>query len=636
MIVRNEKDGNQAANGGPPQPSSGASNSKASPDADPSLIRVFDEFGREFFITKEQWRSNVLPGTLKSNWDHPDQLYSNIVGSLKDGFYADVLAAAQHLYSIDPSPARGACTYAIVLMENHQPGEAESVLHSYIQTHGEEGYILTNLAKVFAARNETQKVIDTLWRALQLDPNQDNGLGWYASLFREQSGANGWSQALARVAELPASWRAQIWLAREALEASKIEIALGHYERALLRIGNNVPPDALMQISGDLGKHGYLKESIELTEPRFAPQVHGLAVGNNLIKAHLDLGQLEAARRVLEQLYSLKRPDYKQNLSFWDTEIAKASITRAHSPNESQLQISMAAIEGPVWLKPASPGSELFGGKPSDAPVLAFLGSTVEQLQKLDSIQRQIADGPGRMSRALSLFLAEQVWFRTSSDVKTLVPFILSEPRGFLLSGVPWQDQDAAKYSLKFAAKSRFVVVTHIRCVTIPWAIELRLIRSDDHKVVGKISSSLDPVKPEEAISDLAEQLISLIAVIIPADIQKCSKMYSVPAGSQFPLYLLRLEQLLAVRLAAMEGASASFLNGEREILEGNIQLCLDCPDNVGTRILLAKTVLALKTVRPNLLEEFKDKIALLNRKKSLTESAQGTVERMFSEAFAL
>jgi len=344
---------------------------------------------------------------------------------------------------------------------------------------------------------------------------------------------------------------------------------------------------------------------------------------------------LEAAKKTLDQLYSLKRPDYAQNLSFWDTEIAKARLARAPSSSEPELQVTMAAIDGPVWLKPASHGREIFGEKPSDAPVVAFLGSTVEQLHKSDTIQRQMADAPGRMSRALPLFLAEQVWFRTSADVKTFVPFIMSQPRGFILSGVPWRDEDAVKYSLQGGTRNSLVAIAHLRCVADPWTIELRLIRSDDHEVVGKLSKDFESAKPEEAVPEIALQLVSLISVSTSVEIQKPPKTYSVPSGAQFRFYLLRLEQLLAVRLAAMEGTGANFLNGERDILQGNLQLCIDCPDNVGTRFLLARTVLAMKAVRPDLIGEFKDKIILLNRKKPLKEPALGVLEQMFNEAFA-
>jgi len=64
-------------------------------------------FPAELFITiKEQWRMNVLPGTLKSNGTNPDQLYGVIVGALKDGFVADKLDGAQVPSSgrLQPSP----------------------------------------------------------------------------------------------------------------------------------------------------------------------------------------------------------------------------------------------------------------------------------------------------------------------------------------------------------------------------------------------------------------------------------------------------------------------------------------------------------------------------------------------------
>ena len=34
---------------------------------------MFDEFGRELFIAKEQWRASPPPGMLKSDWNNPDQ-----------------------------------------------------------------------------------------------------------------------------------------------------------------------------------------------------------------------------------------------------------------------------------------------------------------------------------------------------------------------------------------------------------------------------------------------------------------------------------------------------------------------------------------------------------------------------------
>lgn len=55
--------------------------------------------------------------------------------------------------------------------------------------------------------------------------------------------------------------------------------------------------------------------------------------------------------------------------------------------------------------------------------------------------------------------------------------------------------------------------------------------------------------------------------------------------------YLLRLEHLLAVRLAASLSPGSSFLHGEREIIDGNLQLCLSYPANVTVRVLLLQTL---------------------------------------------
>jgi tetratricopeptide (TPR) repeat protein len=609
---------------------------KSDPRTDPNLIPVFDEFGRELFVTKEQWRKSVLPGTLKSNWNNPDQLYGIIVGSLNDGFHADIIDAAEHLYRIDSTPARGACIYGIALMKNNRLDEAESILRSHIEQYGEEGYLLTNLAKVYSARNEIQKAEETLWHGLEIDPNQENGLGWYAAMHRERSGDVAGQDALSRVAAISGSWRAQLWLARAALDAQDLPKALGYYHESLSRVGDPIPTDLLMQVSGDLGRHGYLRELFELTESRFAPAVHGLPVGNNLIKAHLDLGEIEPARKILDQLYALKRPDYKQNLSFWDTELAKAGIERTTVADQPPLNVAIATIEGPVWLKPSAPDAELFPVKVQDAPVISFLGFSAAVPRKSEHVQLQIADAPGRMSRALPLFLAEQIWFKTNARVQTLAPWVTGKSCGFVLSGAPWRDEDAATYSLQAPMKSDFVIVLHLKADGEPWTIELRMLRSSNRESLGHLSASFQPANPEHAVLDIAQRLLLLVTSPVQLESRIPPGPYRVPTGVNFAAYLLRLEQLLAVRCAGMDGVNPSFLNGEREIIDGNLQLCVACPENVGTRLLFARTLLAMKRVRPGLAGEFKDKILLLQQKHPLHGPANGVVQQMFNEALEL
>ena len=605
------------------------------PANDKNLIKVFDAYGREMFITKEDWRTKVLPGTIESNWRNPDQLYGIIFDALNDGMRSDVVAAAEQLYKIDPQPDRGTCVWGIVLKDENRLDEAEKVFRGYITKHGENGSILTNLAKIYSRRKNDKQAEEILWHALEIDPNQDNGLGWYLAIHRERSGEEGGKEALRRISALPGSWRAQLWLGRAALASRNLETALAYYHQSLACITNPVPTDILMQMSGDLGNFGHLPELLQLTEPHFIAETHGLQVGNNLIKAHIDLGQLDAARRILNQLYALKRPDWQQNLSFWDTEIAKTRVQTTVLDDKPPPQIAMLSIEGPVWLKPLSPAVELFPVKQTDGPTVCFIGSSANVATNSKRIIHQLSDSAGRLSRALPLFLAEQVVFGSDAKVLTLVPWIIGQPSGFVFSGVRSRDEDAANNARQGQIKSDYVVISHLNPLAEPWTVELRLVRTIDGKFLGELNASFPLTKPQDGIPQLARRLLTMLAEHAEVASSLSPPIYQVPSGEQFAYYLLRLEQLLAVRCGTMDGVSPEFLSGEREIINGNLQLCLACPDNVSTRLLLAQTLLAMNKIRPDIPPEFKNKIALLQKEKPLLKPAQDVLQRLLNEILA-
>jgi hypothetical protein len=55
------------------------------PAKNKDLIRVFDSYGRELFMTRQHWRDGVLLGSLKKARNKPDELYNLIVSALKEG-----------------------------------------------------------------------------------------------------------------------------------------------------------------------------------------------------------------------------------------------------------------------------------------------------------------------------------------------------------------------------------------------------------------------------------------------------------------------------------------------------------------------------------------------------------------------
>lgn len=592
--------------------------SAVDPAKDPNMIRVYDAYGRELFITKEEWRKNVLPGSIQASWNKPDELCGIIVGALEDGFRRDVVGAAEQLFKIDPDRVRGTCVWGIVLKDEGRLDAAEKVFRDFLSEHGEEGSILTNLAKVYSRRKKEAQAEEILWHALEVDPNQDNGLGWYWIMHKERGGEAAGAEALRRVAALPRSWRAQLWLARDALANRDLPAAMKLYEESLAAAPTPAPADLLAQMSGDLGNAGHLPEILNLIAPRYEVALHGIRVGNNLLKAMIDLGQIDPARKLLQQLYAQKRPDWKETLNFWDTELARIHISTMAVERDEKLHISIGTIDGPVWLPPDSPALPLFPSASPGSTALSFLGSSAETGHTEETITPQLTDAPGRLSRALPLFLAEQVHFRSHASVRTLVPWISAG--GFVLSSSRWKDDDAAQYARSEPA-SDYVILTHLQAAVDPWTADLRLIRTIDGNCLEAIQRSFSFSQLGESVPLIAHDLLTLLSRHADVELVSSPPRYSPPA-TDLPAYLVCLEQLLAARSSGMEGAGESFLSGHHSMVDGNLNLCVSNPKNSIARILLLQTMQALKKVQPEIVAEYREKLELLQRQYPLDEPA--------------
>jgi tetratricopeptide (TPR) repeat protein len=575
-------------------------------------IRAFDQYGREVMVPREEWRTNVIPGMLKEAWDDADRLYAVILNSINEGFVVEMTDAATHLLEIDPIAGRGTCMAAIVMAGTGRRDEAEKLLTDFPAKHGEDGSVLVNLAKIYADKGQAELANETLMRALEIEPNHDSGLGWYASMVQERGGDSATKEALREVAARPKSWRAQIWLARGELNEGNVAGARKLYEEALERAPKPVPPDVMMQMSEDLGAKGHLRELIELTAPNFVPEWHGMPVGNNLIKALVDTGNLQPAEQVKAALWAQNRPDWKDALSYWDAEIARRRVADVNESGAAQqLQVGMLRVDGPVWLPPGSPARGLFAAKSSAAPKVTFLGGTAEAPEATPEQQMQVADQIGRMTRALPLFFAEQVEMRTAAAGRAMAPWAIAPVSGFVVSGQRWPDEAAVQAVQAGEHASEYVVSVHLDAEVEPWTAELAFIRTSDGTRIGELDAEFMPNAPENGLGDLADEVVELLKVLGPAT---DSSAYVVPGPTTFGSYLLRLEQLLAVRCASMEGVTAQFLNGEHEILQGDLDLCVAEPTNVPARLLLLSTFGAMGKIKPEVAQEFAPKIEQLKR----------------------
>ncbi len=614
------------------------------PAKDPNMIRVHDAYGREMFITKQEWRDSVLLGHIQKVWNDPDELAAVITQSLQDGFGADMVKPAEQLAKIDPNAERGAVLLAVTYLDQKRPTDAAKVIQSFIKTHGPSGVALTNLAKAQSALGAEETSLKTLWSALEIDPNQDNGLQWYALRCRDRDGEAAYFDAYRRVAAVPGAWRPQMWLARDALDRRALDEALTLYHEALERAPRPVPTDLLMQLSGDLGNHAHLPELLELTTPHFDVTVHGITVGNNLIKARLDLGQIDAAQALVESLYTQQRPDWKPTLTFWDNEIAQARITAADthaassSPTgEPKVSISIRSSDGPVWLAQGSPAAELYGSAtPPDEnlPRIAFIGSSATQPQTGERAKLQLADNMGRVARGLPLYLAERTQFGARATVTSLVPWLEGDTPSFVLSGGPWSAETAAEQARRGDHPADYVVIQHLDASQPQWRVQLDLVRTIDARELATLSAEFPIHDPGAALNRLATDLLSALATHAEVTPAEPPAVYQPATDANLATYIVRLEQLLSIRAAQTLPRKHRFLHGERDIIDGMVQYCLAAPTDVTARLLLIEALRRLKEVHPEVVTQAHPTIEHLQKDKPLTGEAAAVITGMLAEIY--
>src|SRR5690606_33131232 len=111
---------------------------------------------------------------------------------------------------------------------------------------------------------------------------------------------------------------------------------------------------------------------------------------------------------------------------------------------------------------------------------ISFLGSSAEIATNSKRIEWQFSNSAGRLSRAVPLYLAEQVKFSSGACAQILAPWMAQEAAGFALISHPWPDDAAIGYSLAAKQKCDYVITTHLKAQGEPWILELRVLRSHD------------------------------------------------------------------------------------------------------------------------------------------------------------
>ncbi|WP_417069859.1 tetratricopeptide repeat protein [Niveibacterium terrae] len=602
----------------------------ASP-AQEELITVYDGYGRELQITRSDWREKMLQPNLQLKWDKPDELYTVIVSALNDGFATDLLPAAERLLAIDPIPERSHTIHGIVLMKNGKLDAAEATLREGMRKVGETGTLLTNLAKLHAERGDEARSHEILWQAVQADPNQDNGLLWWAAIQQERDGEAGYLQALRTAAALPGSWRAQLWLARFHLEHGEADLARALYAEVLA--GGQYDSSALMMISGDLGNNGQVSLILELVGPAFDEKKHDPMAGLNLLRACQHLGKVDEGEAMLGRLYALGFAPIKQHLDQFAQAFQEMRKQAAQGTpiDPDALKVTTLAITQPIWHYGLRNADWLFAQKPEGAPEVGFFA-----LSKMPDgsarAESQREDDLGRYTRAIPLYLAEAAHYWSDYAASTYI-FVVEGGGPVVTSG----ETDGSDLFDIVPPTMKVFVTGELGCSgegeSAIWQISLSLWNCATRRRQATESGHATTAELSALVLELEQRLLARIGLKRE---QPLDDFYRHPTAEVLTPYLTELGQAFMLTLLANKHMPKSVLWGERAMLDWPLNMALHWPSVDVPKLMYLSGLGKAFDYGSDVLPEYRERSLLLLRDAQQANSPAAKLAPLIWKIFAM
>lgn len=573
--------------------------SEKSPKENAKMMNIIDQNGRRIQITMDEWREKVLPIALKNHWDNANLLYNDILKAIQNNFISDVEEAAIHLKEIDTIKERGYNTLAILYLKNKEFNKANELLLEYLANNPKTGTILTNLAKSYYGKDEKEKAMEILWEGLTINPNQNNGLPWYASICKDRDGIDGYIDALRRASEIKGSWLPQFLLARHELNEKNIESA-----KELLKIAlsqGHVTQEALLVISGELGAKGYSKELIELVEPVYDFNKNDIRVGLNLLQAYLQNKEIEKGENLLNKLMMLERPDLKNVLLKISNKFDKLKIEEKASTPKKDVQINMMVLDNPVWGHGLKTSKWFINNKEvkGNIAVLPYADETIRE-KEIKGYQKD--NETSMLSRGIPLYVSEMINYYTDYNNKVVMPFV----RDFGPVITNKQYNEAALEDIGNKINADIVITGSVMNAEIGYLIKNTIYNMND-----KSSKKIEMFIQKENFGNRFNEMIKELRSELGGYDQSNNKFYKLAEDKEVLHYLASLGHSLTQTLIQGKFVDKDLLLGERNILNWYLNMVMAYPENEAIKMMLVSGIEKSK--------EYGSKVYLEFKKQTLT-----------------
>ncbi len=591
-------------------------------------ITVFDTQGQPREIPRAEFMEQALPKLLSAAWNDAALLAQQITFALGEGMHDGVKDAAARLDELEGGSERSKVLLAAVQFQTGDQEQAEASLRESLAKHGESAIAVVNLARVRQGRGDAAEAEQLLQRALELDPNQENALGWRCQMLQERGGDAAVLEFLQSWREPTGRWRARLWLASHWLRTGKVDDGLE--EMRLCIADSSRDAAAFLSACAELGRANCLEELVAWVGPYFDERRHRPETGFNLMQALMQLQRRDEALAIFQRMSALNLAPLVPAL----TQFAKAlgvpppaappspAAAPAAAPTaaQQQLEIRLFVIQGPVWGQGIG-APWLIPQKAADAPLIAFTSFSDATLNVAkDAPAPQIDEVRNRLSRALPMYLCEAVWLRTQARSDVIVPIL---PGGaFVVTGQLWPSETLLKGRPE-NQRPKFLVQGALTKDESGLGVELIAYDgksgAEVHRIAVKGLTSLAGVSvrlEKELLAWLASQGVarsapaSVLGAVLNGGKGGSDDISVAPPDASHDQHLLALSSLLSQAIPAIGLGSRENLADERSLVEACMALARTQPRSSVARAIAACSVLLAIRYGSTSVDKLKDELA--------------------------
>jgi hypothetical protein len=274
-------------------------------------------------------------------------------------------------------------------------------------------------------------------------------------------------------------------------------------------------------------------------------------------------------------------------------------------------------LDQPVWARGVLGFDSILPAKAPAAPRIHFFCGSGETLgQTSGKVIAQPTNELGRIVRALPMFLAEEVYLRTSARTAFLLPWM--KQGGFILSAQPW----TRGFLPPDDPPPDLFVYLHVDARKTPWRLVVSFEKTDGTAAPVVFEQAFELASAGHDVLTLLYELISRLTNALGLGREESSAVLGTPPAELLPGYLTAIEQALAIALAARHVGNESFLHQERSIFDHLFDVALHGAELLRPRMLLINALENETRRRPDIAREYLGKLSLLQQRDALSPGA--------------